>query len=274
MCHELQQLRCADGQWVAHGNGRPLAPPGSVPQRPIRPLQAVTSLAWVQPPSDAASSFSGSHNPTNNSSSSSSSSDKNSSLGYEDANAGGVLLTAGADGTARLWQCRTRCYYQDFTSPSSAFSKTTTNAAAGANKTAATATATKSAGGSSSSKSSNNTAKPAYRYRWRSPLCVGQLNSHLPQSIPPRSAPPLQEAGAASSSSSGAELPWLFDGGSEGSNQSNESSSSNSDKTPADVRSEVTTAADAERSAVGTPLNLLYNVMLWIDQKRNSDVVF
>ena len=236
-------MRHADGQWVAHGDGRPLAPPGSVPQRPLRPPQAVNSLAWVQasPSSSSLSSLS-----------SGSSSNDSSSLGYEDANTGGALLTAGADGTARLWQCRTRCYFEDFKSPSSSSSSKKATKAAGTTKTI-----TKSAGGAGAkvcagggSDSGNNTTKLGHQYRWRSPLCVGQLNSHLPQSIPLRN-PPLPQGevggggeGVNATTTSGAELPWLFGGEIEKS----------SDSTTSNIRSKVepTTAAEAAIDAEQT----------------------
>lgn len=232
---------------MTHGDGRPLAPPGSVPQRPLRPPQAVNSLAWVQasPSSSSLSSLS-----------SGSSSNDSSSLGYEDANTGGALLTAGADGTARLWQCRTRCYFEDFKSPSSSSSSKKATKAAGTTKTI-----TKSAGGAGAkvcagggSDSGNNTTKLGHQYRWRSPLCVGQLNSHLPQSIPLRN-PPLPQGevggggeGVNATTTSGAELPWLFGG------EIEKSSQSSSDSTTSNIRSKVepTTAAEAAIDAEQT----------------------
>ena len=241
-----------------------------MPQRPLRPPQAVNSLAWVQasPSSSSLSSLSSgsssndssndyesSKSNTSGNSNNNGSDNSSSSLGYEDANTGGALLTAGADGTARLWQCRTRCYFEDFKSPSSSSSSKKATKAAGTTKTI-----TKSAGGAGAkgagggSDSGNNTTKLGHQYRWRSPLCVGQLNSHLPQSIPLRN-PPLPQGevggggeGVNATTTSGAELPWLFGG------EIEKSSQSSSDSTPSNIRSKVepTTAAEAAIDAEQT----------------------
>jgi hypothetical protein len=219
-------VRPADGQWVAHGDGRSLPPPGTVPEWPSRPSPAVASLAWVpsaEPPPSAAPLPVSPRDGTGT------------GTGFEDVDAGGVLVTAGADGTARLWQCRAR----------RTLPVTAPNPAAAAPATTAT-----TAGKTTATASASGAAISRCRVRWRAPHCVGQLNTHLPNLVP------SQEAGLGGS---GAEPPWLFgrtlQGGSGGSSGGG---SGSSDQLGGSVVSATAAAAAALDAPVASAAAVLY----------------
>ena len=218
---------------MAHGDGRSLPPPGAVPEWPSRPSPAVASLAWV--PSAAPPPAASPRGSSSSSRSRSSPRDgSGTGTGFEDVDAGGVLVTAGADGTARLWQCRARRTLP-VTAPNPAAAPATTAITAG--KTTATASA-------------SGAAISRCRVRWRAPHCVGQLNTHLPNLVPSR------EAGRGGS---GAEPPWLFgrtlQGGSGGSSSSDGGSA---DQLGGSVVSATAAAAAALAAPVASAAAVLY----------------